>query len=46
MVNDPYEARNLALEPQYAEILKEYQGKLKAFQKENDDPWILKWKYE
>ncbi len=46
MENDPYEARNLALEPQYAETLKIYQEKLKAFQKESDDPWILKWQYE
>jgi hypothetical protein len=36
----------LAGNPEYAEVLKEYQGKLKAFQKKMGDPWIMKWSYE
>jgi len=43
---DPHEARNLALKDAYEEILKEYQQKLKAFQKDMEDPWIMKWEYE
>jgi N-sulfoglucosamine sulfohydrolase len=43
---DPDEAVNLADDPQFAEVLKQYQDRLKAFQKEMDDPWIMKWKYE
>ncbi|MCB1204102.1 MAG: sulfatase [Verrucomicrobiae bacterium] len=43
---DPYEAKNLAGDPAYTEILRQYQEKLRAFQKEMDDPWILKWDYE
>lgn len=43
---DPHESENLAGKTEYAEILKKYQEKLKAFQKEMDDPWIMKWEYE
>ncbi len=43
---DPDEANNLAGDPAYAEILKEYQAKLRAFQEEMGDPWIQKWEYE
>ena len=46
MKNDPAESNNLAQNPEYAETLKKYQDKLKAFQKEMEDPWIMKWKYE
>jgi len=44
--SDPDETRNLAELPQHAELLKKYQDKLKAAQKETGDPWIMKWKYE
>ncbi len=44
--NDPYEGKNLAYDPKYSKVLKEYQEKLKAFQEETDDPWIMKWEYE
>ena len=44
--NDPYEARNLADDPEYANVLAELQQKLKAFQKRTSDPWLLKWDYE
>ena len=46
MKNDPDEAYNLAGKPEFAELLKTYQGKLKAKQRQLEDPWILKWKYE
>lgn len=46
MQQDPHETTNLAVKTEYAEILKRYQDKLKAFQKEMDDPWIMKWDYE
>ena len=44
--DDPYEAKNLANDPNYRDKFLEYQEKLKAFQKEMDDPWIMKWDYE
>ncbi len=43
---DPNEAVNLAENPEYADILAKYKTKLKSFQKEMDDPWIMKWDYE
>jgi N-sulfoglucosamine sulfohydrolase len=43
---DPDETRNLADDPDHAELLTELKGKLKAFQKRTGDPWILKWDYE
>ena len=44
--SDPWEAKNLAENPRYAQVLAELQEKLKAWQKETKDPWILKWQYE
>jgi N-sulfoglucosamine sulfohydrolase len=46
MKKDPNESKNLALDPEFAPLLKKYQEKLKAFQKEMHDPWIIKWSYE
>lgn len=43
---DPHESNNLASDPDHAEVLREYQEKLRAFQEEMDDPWIMKWDYE
>lgn len=43
---DPHESENLAFKSEYAKILAEYQDRLKAFQKEMNDPWIIKWEYE
>jgi N-sulfoglucosamine sulfohydrolase len=43
---DPDETTNLASNPEYADVLKRYQDRLKQFQKEMDDPWIQKWDYE
>ncbi len=44
--NDPDEAYNLADKPEYAELLKTYQDQMKAMQRQLQDPWISKWKYE
>ncbi len=44
--NDPDEVVNLADDPKYQDKLAEMKAKLKAFQKQTKDPWILKWNYE
>ncbi len=44
--SDPHEAKNLATDPDYADLLREYQQKLKQQQTELDDPWVMKWDYE
>ena len=43
---DPHESENLADQPDFQETLALYQSRLKAFQRQSDDPWILKWNYE
>ena len=43
---DPHEGRNLAGNPEYAEVLAAYKGRLKSFQQKMNDPWIMKWRYE
>lgn len=40
--NDPHEVKNLAEDTKHAKILEELKGKLKAFQRQTKDPWILK----
>lgn len=44
--NDPDEEYNLAENPEFAGLLKAYQEKLKQMQKEFEDPWVMKWRYE
>ncbi|MFH1717818.1 MAG: sulfatase-like hydrolase/transferase [Planctomycetota bacterium] len=44
--NDPHEVNNLAENPKYEEVLTRLQARLKEFQKQTQDPWILKWEYE
>jgi N-sulfoglucosamine sulfohydrolase len=44
--NDPHEGRNLADDPQHAELLERLKAKLKQFQRTTNDPWIMKWDYE
>lgn len=44
--NDPHEVVNLADDPKHLAKLNAMKAKLKAFQKETKDPWILKWNYE
>lgn len=43
---DPHESKNLADNPEYADILEKYKALLKQKQKELNDPWITKWDYE
>jgi N-sulfoglucosamine sulfohydrolase len=43
---DPHEIHNLAADSAHAKLLAEMKGKLKAFQKSTNDPWIMKWDYE
>ena len=43
---DPHEGHNLADDPAHAKLLEEMIVKLKNFQTQTDDPWILKWEYE
>ena len=44
--NDLHEVKNLADDPQYKGELERLQAKLKAFQKQTKDPWLLKWDRE
>ena len=44
--SDPWEANNLADNPDYADLLSQYKTKLRAFQERTSDPWALKWTYE
>jgi N-sulfoglucosamine sulfohydrolase len=44
--SDPWEAVDLAEDPEYANILEELKEKLKSFQRRTSDPWLLKWQYE
>jgi len=44
--NDPHEVHNLADDPQYKDRLDAMKAKLKVFQKQTKDPWLLKWDYE
>ncbi len=46
MAADPNESRNLAGLQAYADVLKEYQQKLRQMQIKLDDPWRIKWEYE
>ena len=46
MRKDRNETTNLAGDPRFAEVLKQYQEQLKTLQKETHDPWIMKWDYE
>ena len=46
IAKDPDETRNLAGNSDFQKVLVTYQEKLKDFQREMDDPWILKWEYE
>lgn len=43
---DPNETVNLAYDPDYADIVEQLTGKIKAFQERTNDPWVHKWTYE
>ncbi|KAI1323968.1 alkaline-phosphatase-like protein [Xylariaceae sp. FL0255] len=42
IVADPYEVRNLALDPTYAETLKEMRDRLEEWQQKTIDPWLYR----
>ena len=44
--NDPWESKNLANRPEYAEVLERYREMMWEFQVRTADPWLLKWTYE
>ncbi|WP_282122099.1 sulfatase family protein [Algibacter mikhailovii] len=44
--NDPLETNNLADNEKYAEILESMKAKLKKFQKDTSDPWMIMWDHE
>jgi len=44
--SDPWEAVNLAEDPEYQDVLETMKRRLKEFQVETTDPWLLKWEYE
>ncbi len=46
VATDPTESENLADDPDHASILDDMKARLKAFQKDTQDPWALKWQYE
>ena len=41
---DPDEINNLADDPKYAKVLEELKHKIKKFQEETKDPWLVTWK--
>ncbi|MDO8684758.1 MAG: sulfatase [Armatimonadota bacterium] len=43
---DPWEAKNLAADPAQATLLNELKTKLKTFQENTKDPWLVKWTHE
>lgn len=43
---DPHEIHNLAGDSAHAKLLVDMQAKLKVFQKNTADPWLMKWEYE
>jgi len=43
---DPHEGKNLSDDPEFAAVLAIMKAKLKDYQKQTDDPWIIKWEYE
>ncbi len=43
---DPNEVNNVANNSQYAYVLTDLKNRLRKFQEETDDPWIVKYEYE
>ncbi|HEY5315312.1 MAG TPA: heparan N-sulfatase, partial [Pirellulales bacterium] len=44
--SDPGELKNLAADPQHADLLKKLQTKVRDWQTRTGDPWVSKWVYE
>ncbi len=43
---DPHESTNLAESNEHADLLEAYKQRLQRYQREMQDPWIIKWEYE
>ena len=43
---DPHEGKNLAGSSSHRKTLDRLKTKLKSFQQETRDPWVMKWRYE
>jgi N-sulfoglucosamine sulfohydrolase len=43
---DPFESNNLAEDGNYADVLEAMKNKMKTFQKETSDPWIIMWEHD
>jgi N-sulfoglucosamine sulfohydrolase len=46
LVNDPGEVKNLAADPSSADVLADLRARVKRWQAETKDPWIVKYQYE
>ncbi len=44
--NDPWEQMNLAYEPEYTEIRDTLHQRIRIFQEQTNDPWMVKWVHE
>ena len=42
----PNELKNVAGDPQYAAVLKELRGRLRQWQEQTKDPWLVKYQHE
>jgi N-sulfoglucosamine sulfohydrolase len=43
---DPHEGKNLSADPEFTAVMEIMKAKLKDYQQQTNDPWIIKWKYE
>lgn len=43
---DPHEGKNLCDDPEFTAVMEIMKAKLKEYQKQTNDPWIIKWNYE
>jgi N-sulfoglucosamine sulfohydrolase len=43
---DPHELTNVAADPKYADVLKDLRERLKTWQTQTRDPWLVKYRYE
>jgi N-sulfoglucosamine sulfohydrolase len=43
---DPNELQNLANDPKYADVLKDLRKRLRTWQEQTRDPWLVKYRYE
>jgi N-sulfoglucosamine sulfohydrolase len=46
VINDPNEINNLAYNKDYLPVQLQFVEKMKLFQKQTKDPWIVKWEHE